>query len=367
MLKKLFLCLFVFFSSLLLATGVCALDISAERAIVIEYDSQDIIYQKNAFDKAPMASTTKIMTAIIAIENYPLDKKIRIPSEAVGVEGSSIYLKDGEVLTMRELLYALLLESANDVASAIAITVGGDTEHFADLMNQKASELGLKGTHFCNPHGLDDENHYTTAHDLAIIARYAMGLDDFRKIVSTYKKEIPLGDDGTRYLINHNKLLKGYEGAIGVKTGFTKKSGRCLVSCAEKDGVCLIAVTLNAPNDWNDHKRMLDYGFERYECINLAMVGDYSLSLNCVNGIKSSVLCSNLDNLSITIEKGKSSNLKAVFEADRFLFAPVSKGDLVGKIVYYLDDVKIASLDIYATESVKSINYKKSIFERIFG
>ncbi len=367
MLKRIPICVFIFLSALLLTASVHALDVSAEHAIIIEAESHDIIYQKNAYTKAPMASTTKIMTAIVAIENGALDDEILIPSECVGIEGSSIYLKEGESLTLRELLYALLLESANDAATAIAITVGGDISHFAELMNDKARELGLNNTHFCNPHGLDDENHYTTAYDLACLARYAMDLPEFKEIVATFKREIPLGDDGTRLLVNHNRLLRGYEGAIGVKTGYTKKSGRCLVSCAERNGVRLICVTLNAPNDWSDHKKMLDYGFERYERIELARAYDYSLSLSCINGVKASVSCSNTSNLSITLKKGDSSRLRAVFEGERFLFAPTRKGDLVGKIVYYLDDVNIASLDIYALESIKSIKYKKSIFERIFG
>ncbi|MBQ8739552.1 MAG: D-alanyl-D-alanine carboxypeptidase [Clostridia bacterium] len=367
MLKKIPICVFILFSALLLATSVHALDISAEHAIIIEAESQDIIYQKSAYTRAPMASTTKIMTAIVAIESGALDNEIRIPSECVGIEGSSIYLKEGEILTLRELLYALLLESANDAATAIAITVGGDISHFAELMNDKARKLGLNDTHFCNPHGLDDKDHYTTAYDLARLARYAMTLPEFKEIVSTFKREIPSGDDATRLLVNHNRLLRRYEGAIGVKTGYTKKSGRCLVSCAERNGVRLICVTLNAPSDWSDHKRLLDYGFERYERIELARAYDYSLSLSCVNGAKANVSCSNISDLSITLKKGDSSRLRAVFEGERFLFAPACKGDLVGKIVYYLDDISIASLDIYALESVKSIKYKKSIFERIFG
>ena len=173
------------------------------------------------------------------------------------MEGSSVYLAQDEVLTLKELLYALLLESANDAAVAIAMAVDGSVDAFADRMNRYAAQLGLKDTHFVNPHGLDDDAHYTTARELALITRAALENPDFREIVSTQKTVIPLrGSEGVRLLLNHNRLLREYDGCIGVKTGFTKKTGRCLVSAAERDGVMLIAVTLGAPDDWNDHRRV---------------------------------------------------------------------------------------------------------------
>lgn len=367
MLKKLFFLCALFATILTFAISASAISVSAKHAILMEAQSGDIVYSKNATECAPMASTTKIMTAIVAIENGSLNDVICIPAEAVGVEGSSIYLKEGERLTLKELLYALLLESANDAATAIAIHIGGDVEHFADMMNKKAYELGAFDTHFTNPHGLDSDEHYTTAYDLALIARYAMSIPVFCEIVSSIKETIPSFDGGIRLLINHNKLLKSYEGAIGVKTGFTKKSGRCLVSCSEQNGVTLIAVTLNAPNDWNDHKAMLDYGFEQYESVKLADAGDYTISLNCVNGQKSEVLCTNYSSLSVTLKNGQKAKLRAVFEAERFVFAPIKQGDKVGRIVYYLDKEELASLNIYALENIKAIKYKKSIFERIFS
>ena len=351
----------------LLFCFVCsATDVSARSAYALEYESGDCIYEKNSDLKMGMASTTKIMTGILVIENLPLDKEIKISSEAVGIEGSSIYLKDGETLSVEELLYALLLESANDAAVALAIAISGSVDSFVDMMNDKAQALGLENTHFTNPHGLDNEEHYTTAKDLAVLAKYAMSNSVFCEVVSTYKKVIPLGEDGSRVLINHNKLLRTYKGALGVKTGFTKKCGRCLVSCAEIDGVKIIAVTLNAPNDWNDHAKMLDLGFSTYENIKLADAGDYTISLDVVNGEKSSLLCSNLEGLSVTLKRD-DINITASLEANRMVSAPIKQGDLVGKIVFKNNDVEIASLDLYAIESVKGIKYKKSIFERIFG
>ncbi len=341
-------------------------DISARHYALLEAETGDIICEGGGNTKAPMASTTKIMTAILAIENGKLDKTVVIPPEATGIEGSSIYLKEGERLTLEELLYALMLESANDAAMAIAIEIGGSVDEFVEMMNRRAEELGLINTHFTNPHGLDNEEHYTTAGDLARLAVYAMKNPTFEEIVSTKKRVIPLGDDGSRVLINHNKLLRLYDGAIGVKTGFTKRSGRCLVSCAERDGIRLVCVTLNAPSDWNDHKKLLDYGFTQYERIMLADSGDYTLSLSCVNGEKGSFLCSNFNSLSVTLKKGLRDEIRAVTEYDRLLSAPIKKGDRVGQVVFYQGEAKIGECPLYALESVKSIKYRKSILERIF-
>ena len=367
MLKKLFFCCALFIALFSFCLSISALDVSAKSAVIIESQSGDVIFSKNENIRLPMASTTKIMTAIIAIENAPMNEVVTISAEAVGVEGSSIYLKEGEKLTVKELLSALLLESANDAATALACHISGNVHDFAVLMNKKATDLGLTSTSFSNPHGLDDDSHYTTAYELAKIAQYAMKNNIFREIVASFKETIPSYDGGTRFLVNHNKLLKGYDGTIGIKTGFTKKSGRCLVSCAERNGVELIAVTLNAPNDWRDHKSMLDYGFSKYESVNLADAGDYKLALDCINGRKATALCTNFSSLSVTLKIGEKDNLRAVYEGERFIFAPIKQGEKVGEIAFYLEDDKIAALEIYALESIKSIKYKKSIIERIFG
>lgn len=359
-----FFCLNAIFL-ILFSKASYALDVSARSACAIEKSSGQVYFDKNANQRMSMASTTKIMTAIVAIESSSLNDTVTITNESVGIEGSSIYLKEGEILTMEDLLYALLLESANDASVAIAIHCAGSVDAFVEMMNSKAKQLNLSNTHFANPHGLDDSNHYTTANDLAKIASYAMSIPVFSEIVSTYKKVIPLGNDGSRVLINHNKLLRSYEGTLGVKTGFTHKSGRCLVSCAERDGTSLICVTLSAPNDWNDHKAILDYGFSIYNTIKLADAGDYTLDIPIINGKKSSILCSNLDSLSVTV-KGEA-NISANFEVNQMLCAPIKQGDYVGKIVFKNNDKEIASLKLYALENVKNINYKKSFIERIFG
>ena len=262
---------FIIFSSFSLP--LFALSLSAKSATLIEASSGEIIYEKNSSVPLGMASTTKIMTALVALESgLELEKIYKIPKEAVGIEGSSIYLKEGEELSLSDLLYALMLESANDAAVALAIITYGSIDAFVEKMNEKAASLSLNNTHFENPHGLDSELHYSSASDMAALARYALKNELFAKIVSTKSHKISGENCLPRTLVNHNKLLKIYEGASGVKTGFTRKTGRCLVSSCTRDGVSLIAVTLNAPNDWQDHKQLFDYGFSLYEAVNLPKV-----------------------------------------------------------------------------------------------
>ncbi len=336
-----------------------ALNTSAQSAVLIEAESGKIIYEKNANEKRGMASTTKIMTAITAIENCDIDKEVKVSDLAIGVEGSSIYLQKGESLTMEELLYALMLQSANDAATAIAIEVSGSVEDFACLMNQTAERIGLSSTHFTNPHGLFDDEHYTTAHDLALITRYAMKNDCFKKLVSTEKKVIPLNqDNGKRVLLNHNKLLKIYDGAVGVKTGFTKKTGRCLVSAAQKDGITLIAVTLNAPDDWNDHRKMLDFGFEKVVSKTLAEPYSMSHKIAVVGGTDEYLYCTNPNGLKyITI--ADNMNITSKIFVDRFYFAPIKSGELIGHVTFYNNGEEIGSVELIATNDVAQKVVKK--------
>ena len=242
-------------------------NISAKSACLYDVDNACFIINKEMNMRLPMASTTKIMTALIAIEECELNKLISVPREAVGIEGSSVYLKEGDLITVKDLIYSVLLQSANDAATALAIYISGDTRTFSDLMNKRAREIGLSDTSFENPHGLDSESHYTTAHDLALLAACAIKNDVFLQISSTYKYEFNI-DEAPRVLVNHNKLIRAYSGTFGIKTGYTKKSGRCLVSYASRNGKNLICVTLNDPNDWNDHKNMLDYGFNLSQLAN---------------------------------------------------------------------------------------------------
>lgn len=340
------------------------INVSARSAVLMEADSRQIVFERDAHTPMPMASTTKIMTALVAIENGELDKTVSVSDLAIGVEGSSIYLKAGEKLTLRELLYAVLLESANDAATAVAVEIGGSVDSFAEMMNEKASELELENTHFTNPHGLDDEQHYTTAADLAKIAAAALENDTFKEIVSTYKTTIP-GADYKRVLVNHNRLLKSYDGAIGVKTGFTKRCGRCLVSAAERDGVRLIAVTLSAPDDWRDHAAMLDYGFTQFECCNICDDDGLLFDIPCLGGNNDTVRVKSEGALSVTLPK--NSVVTSSLEIRRFVWAPVKTGDYMGKVKYFSDGKEIASVDLYADSVCYEKTHTKSLFERIFG
>ena len=311
-------------------------EVSAQSAVLIDADSGQVLYEKDAAVRLPMASTTKIMTALCALALANADTVITVDARAVGVEGSSIYLQPKEQLTLLQLLYALLLASANDAAVAIAIGTAGSVEAFAEYMNQKAAELGLKDTHFENPHGLDSDTHYTTARDLALIAREALSHPLLRTICATQKITIPAPDgQSVRLLVNHNKMLRYYDGAIGIQTGFTKKSGRCLVSAAERDGLTLIAVTLNAPDDWNDHTRMLDAGFAAYESISLCGDGFESL-LSVTGGKEDYVLVRNGIDATVTLPRDRSGLICTV-ELPRFLYADVAKGQTVGQLVFRCD------------------------------
>ena len=333
-------------------------DVSAKSAILIEVSSGEVISAKNADERLPMASTTKIMTALVALENCDVKKVISVSPDAVGVEGSSVYLYPNERLTLEDLIYAMLLESANDAAAAIAIEIGGSIEGFAQMMNAKATELGLIHTHFENPHGLDSATHYTTARELAIIARAAYSNETFREIVSTYKKTIPLNEtEGVRLLINHNKLLKSYEGAMGIKTGFTKKSGRCLVSAANRDGLEFIAVTLNAPDDWQDHTKLLNHGFSIIESRTLCEIGEFSYIIPAVGGDCDHVKVENAEKVTVLLPRS-SAEIECKIELPRFVYSPVNSGEVIGRIVFYLNGKEIAHSKLVTATSVTLVDKK---------
>ena len=338
------------------------ISVSAKSAVLIEGSSDSVIYEKNSRERRPMASTTKIMTALVALESCPPDRKVTIPHEACGIEGSSVYLREGEVFTMEELLYALLLSSANDAATAIALEVGGDIDSFADMMNEKAEQIGLCDTHFTNPHGLDDEEHYTSAYDLAVLSAHALENGDFRRIVSTYRQTIGEGES-TRHLLNHNRLLKLYDDALGVKTGYTKTSGRCLVSAAERDGVRLVAVTLSDPDDWKDHTRLLDYGFSCYSSVELCGEGEITLTLPCTGGDADTVTLRSREALTVPLPNGHGEITRRI-DAPHMLFATVNAGDAIGEAVFLCDGREIGRTALYAENSSVFIE-KKGFFERL--
>lgn len=231
-------------------------------SIVMNADNYDILGGDSYNVRMPMASTTKVMTALLVVENCLMDEKVTIPKEAIGIEGSSIYLKEGEILTVKELLYGLMLRSGNDSAAALAIHVAGSLDNFVAMMNARARGLNLQNTNFCNPHGLHNDSHYTTCYDLCFISCFAMKYPQFKEIVGTPFATVGK-EDSKRYFQNKNKILRLYEGGNGIKTGFTKKSGRCLVASAEREGVLLVSVVLNHGDMWNDAMILLDSGYKK--------------------------------------------------------------------------------------------------------
>lgn len=369
--KPLFICFLI--SAIVLsccvpvaAQPVVLPNLSAQSAVLINAEDGSVYFSKNADSRMGMASTTKLMTALVAVETCLPQTPIVIPSEAVGVEGSSVYLTEGECLTLEELLYALLLSSANDAATAIALSLDGSIEAFAKRMNDRAAMMGLTNTHFTNPHGLYDEDHYTTAAELAKIAAEVLAHPLLREIVATYKTTIPHnGQPDLRLLVNHNKLLRTYEGAIGMKTGYTQKTGRTLVSAAQRDGLTLIAVTLNAPNDWQDHTALLDYGFSRYEAVVFASPGTFCCSAPVTGGISDTVMLTNAEPLTLTLPKGYKAPVYTIQRTSRFLFAPVQSGGAYGTVTISCEGKAVSSVLVAAQEIPDKQSSAPSLWERI--
>lgn len=334
--------------------------LSAKAAALYEPRTERFVYMKNPNERLPIASTTKIMTALIALESLEPNELIAVDSRAIGIDGSSIYLKEGEILSAEDLIYALMLRSANDAAEALAYKIAGSVEDFADMMNKRAKEMGLEDTCFKNPHGLDADGHYTTAHDLAIISANALKNSKFLQISSTYKKTIQSNFE-ERLLVNHNKLLRSYDGCIGVKTGYTKKSGRSLVGAAERDGLMLISVTIDAPDDWSDHKKLLDYGFSILHSITPISKGEFTYSLPVLNGDKDKINVENDKSIKIIYEGNNPDFTKEIY-LDKYAVAPIKSGDVLGRIDIKQNGKVIDSTQIIATEDVNEIK-KRSIFD----
>ncbi len=321
---KKIMCFFLLFALFTNLCGASAVENSAAAAIVINAKTRTVIYSKNANARLPMASTTKIMTALILAECNTPEKEVTVTKQMVAVEGSSMGLSAGDTVTYCDLLYGILLPSGNDAANTAAISISGSVEKFADLMNKRAEELGLNNTHFVTPSGLDADGHYTTAYDLAILTSFALENESFRKVAAT--KSVTLEYSGKKnYLSNHNRMLKTYNGAIGVKTGYTSKSGRCLVTAAKRENTEIIAVTLNDRNDWADHANLLDYGFENSSEVLLEPT--IPEAVNCVGGGEEKIKLTTAQT-KIGISRQETFQYKTYLP--NFIYAPVNCGDVVG-------------------------------------
>ena len=335
--------------------------VSAQRAIVLDAATGRVLYERNADEQSLIASTTKIMTALIVCQQCNVLDRVKIPKEAVGVEGSSMYLREGEVLTVQELLYGLMLRSGNDAAAALAIWCGGTIEGFAQRMNDKARELGLEGTHFVNPHGLDAPDHYSTARDLAVLTAYAMTDPIFARTVGA--KTVTVGE---RVLTNHNKLLWQLPGCEGVKTGYTRAAGRILVSSASRKGRRLVCVTINAPDDWNDHKALLERGFEGYEVRQVVAAGEVLGYRHILNGDGTAVPLVAAEDFSYSLAAGEQIDI--VLSPRYFSYAPVTAGADEGCAYAVLDGQIVGQIPLVWGSSLEETQEKeRTLLERLFG
>ena len=331
---------------------------SARSAILIEAATGRVLVEHNAFEQLPMASTTKIMTAIVALENGDVDDTVVVGQNASGVEGSSIWLSVGEKMTLSDMLFGLMLASGNDAAVAIAEHIGGSVEAFVDMMNQKAQDIGAYNTHFMNPNGLPADDHYTTAYDLALISAYAMQNAYFQEIVKTEYKTIPWeGHEWNRVVKNKNKILWNYEGGNGIKTGYTKEAGRCLCAAAERDGMQLISVVLSAPDMFGDTMALLDQGFEEYQQFSLLESGMYMGDIAVKEGMEERFSVYTQQDVSYPLTEDEIDNIEKRIYIDEELDAPIAAGQKVGFVDIWVGENKIYSEDLLAPFDIGENSY----------
>ena len=376
--KNKFFIAFLFVLNLILALGFvfsCFLlpkykvyadgETSAKSMVVIEAGSGRVLLDKNMDEQRAMASTTKIMTALLTVENVKnLDEVVEINDKAVGIEGTSMYLRKGEKLSVRELLFGLMLPSGNDAAMALAYHVGGSEENFVRMMNEKAESLMLKNTHFANPHGLDADGHYTSAYDLAIITAEGLKNQAFRDIVSTKNVKVKGSKAGEpRFLSNKNKLLRTFEGCNGVKTGFTDNAGRCFVGSAERDGMTLVCVVLNCGPMFEDCAKLLEQCFNKYKMREILKEFEVGERVAVSSGEKQFVETLTKKAFSYPLSDEEYLNLKIVKNLPKSLEAPIKKDEEIGNVEIYLDNNLLFSEKIYTISEVKSIKYLDKIWE----
>lgn len=369
LIKKVFFFIFFMFTVLLTPLVTYAygdVQVSAECAVVINADTKEILFDKNSYLKKSMASTTKIMTSLIAIESGRLSEKVKI-EDKIHSDGSSIGLKEGYTLSLESLVYGMMLESGNDAAEVTAEFLALSEERFADLMNKKARSIGMNSTNFQTASGLDGEEHYSTAYDMALLGAYAVKNPVFRRICSSIEMRVQfIEPDFSMTFSNHNKLMKYCDGVFGIKTGFTKKSGRCLVTACERGGTTLVAVTLNAPNDWDDHEKLYDECFRELKTVRT----DFEIPSTV------RIYGSDKDRISIRpltdyydYSYFEQKNLTVETLINRIVHAPVKSGDVLGEIRILCDGETIHKTPVIAMENVESMpgknEKKKSLIEKI--
>ncbi len=328
---------------------------SARASILISADTGETVFAENANEKLPMASTTKIMTVLLCLESGGLFDEFTVDSDAIKVEGSSMGLVEGDTVTKYALCCGMLLPSGNDAANAAAVKIAGSAENFAELMNQRAEKLGLSQTFFVTPSGLEGDGHGSSARDMAFLAREALKNDTFREICSSETIQTEFGNPPyKRWLKNTNKLLSLYDGVYGVKTGFTDEAGRCLVSACERDGKDLICVTLNAPDDWNDHISMYDYGFEAVSRLDLKIPEGFEMC--AVGGETNSLsLTAECSDITVTTLSAKNDDFSFELAASPFVYAPVEKGDEAAQLKIMCRGKEIRRIPMFAAENIGAV------------
>lgn len=325
-------------------------------AALMEAGSMRLLAGTNEHERLPMASTTKVMTALLAIERCDLEGMVKIPDQAVGVEGSSMYLCKGESLRMMDLLYGLMLTSGNDAAVAIAIEIAGTVEDFAALMNARAAEIGCTDTNFVTPNGLHNAEHYTTAYDLCLIACEAMQSEVFRQIVSTDYYQTRSGDR-TRTLKNKNRILWQYDGGNGIKTGYTKAAGRCLVFSAERSGAQLVGVVLNCPDMWEEATALLDYGFENYRVSRLLEDNTRVGHVAVLGGEKKGLEVRAKEDILYPLAIDGTDKLRWELDCVQELRAPVAEGTPLGELRLYCNEKQVLTTELLAAETIAAADY----------
>ena len=340
-------------------------EVSASACILIEAKTGEILFEKNAFEKRSMASTTKIMTTLLTIESGDLDTEFVVDTDAIHVEGSSMGLVENDIVTKRALCYGMLLPSGNDAANASAVAVAGSIPEFAKLMNARAKEIGMTRTCFVTPSGLEGEGHGSSAYDMALLTRTAMQNEIFRSICCQSEARVKFGNPPyERTLYNSNKLLKMYDGVIGVKTGFTDEAGRCLVSACERDGIELICVTLNDRNDWNDHMTMYDYGFSEVQAVTLDAPDN--LEIPVTGGIVGKLRLYAENPVIVGMKEGMENQISVKVRHAPFVYAPIEKGDTIGTLEYYYKDTKITSVPLLSADSTeKAVQPELTLFDKM--
>ena len=342
--------------------------VSARAAVVISADTGEIVHGVNASEKLPMASTTKIMTTLLCLESGGLYEEFTVDSDAIKVEGSSMGLQEGDTVTKYALCCGMLLPSGNDAANAAAVRIAGSIEAFAEMMNDRARQMGLSRTYFVTPSGLEGEGHGSSAADMALLAREALRNDIFRSICSQSSMKVKFGSPPyDRWLRNTNKLLGMYDGVYGVKTGFTDEAGRCLVSACEREGKDLICVTLSDSNDWNDHMALYDSSFENVRLAEICLPQDISADIVGGNAERLRIVPEK-DTVSVTTIAGSEEDFTFTVMSSPFLYAPVNEGDKVGSLSVSFLGREVERVDLFAAENVSAKAVKprnKSLFEKI--